>query len=288
MPKFAANISTLYLEMPFLDRIAAAAADGFDAVECQLPYALPAQAITDALRDAGLPLVLFNAPPAGSDAAGIEQAWANGARGIAAIAGREAEFQAGFALALQYAQTLQCPRVHMMAGVLPEGADPAAAREAYVRNLRWAAEQAAQASPGVQVLIEPINGKRDMPGYFLQHQADAHALIEAVGAPNLHLQFDLYHCQIMDGDLAHHLRQAIETGHLGHVQIAGVPSRQEPDLGEVNHAWLLRLLDELAPGAAPGWSGHVGCEYRPARGAVPGGTRDGLGWLHRWREAGRR
>lgn len=289
MPRFAANLSTLYQEMPFLDRIAAACDDGFDAVECQLPYELPASAIAARLRETGLPMVLFNAPPAGTDAAGIAQAWANGARGIAALPGREDEFQAGFALALHYAQALQCPRLHVMSGLLPDGADRAAAQATVIHNLRLACAQAAPL--GIAVLIEPINGRRDMPGYFLQHQADAHALIDAVGAPNLRLQLDLYHCQIMDGDLSHHLRLALETGRLGHVQIAGVPSRNEPDLGEVNHTHLLHLLDEwdaqhaVNAGGAPAasWSGHVGCEYRPARGAVPHGTRDGLGWLRRWR-----
>ncbi|ARU03324.1 hydroxypyruvate isomerase [Comamonas serinivorans] len=284
MPKFAANLSTLYPELPFLDRIAAAAADGFDAVECQLPYDWPAEVLAERLAAAGLPLVLFNAPPAGTDAASIARAWADGARGLAALAtpssGREAEFQAGIALALHYAQVLRCPRIHVMSGLLPSD-QPNTPHDTWVHNLRWAADRAAPL--GIDLLIEPINGKRDMPGYALQHQASAHALIEAVNRPNLRLQLDLYHCQIMDGDLAHHLQHAAARNHLGHVQIAGVPSRHEPDVGEVNFAHLLQLLDALGPEVR--WSGYVGAEYRPARGAVPQGTHDGLGWLRAARSA---
>lgn len=280
MTKFAANLSTLYPDLPFLDRIQAAADDGFDAVECQLPYAVPAEAIAARLSASGLPMVLFNAPPGGVDADSIANAWeVLGMRGLSALPGHEAEFQTGFALALQYAQVLGCPRLHVMAGMSPAGHHPEYVRQTYILNLRWAAEQAAR--QGVDVLIEPINGRRDMPGYLLQHQADAHAVLSAVAMPNARLQLDLYHCQIMDGDLEGHLRQAVGTGRLGHVQIAGSARRTEPDVGEVNHAYLLGLLDELSA-ANPGlhWSGHVGCEYKPARGAQPRGTSEGLGWLH--------
>ena len=279
MTRFAANLSTLYQELPFLDRIQAAADDGFDAVECQLPYAVPAEALAAQLGASGVPLVLFNAPAGGVDTASIAQAWdVQGLRGVAALPGREAEFRAGFALALRYAQTLACPRVHVMAGLAQHTQQPERMRVTYQVNLRWACEQAAPL--GVDVLIEPINGRRDMPGYLLQHQADAHAVMDAVAMPNLRLQLDLYHCQIMDGDLCAHLRQAVESNRLGHVQIAGSAQRSEPDVGEVNHAFVLAQLDQLvAAQPALRWSGHVGAEYKPARGAVPGGTRDGLGWL---------
>ncbi len=275
MPRFAANLSMLYNELPFLDRFAAAAADGFRFVEYLFPYAWPAEQLAGLLQAHGLQQVLFNAPPGGGDQpAAIEAAWAGGTRGTACLPGREAEFQTGVQLALQYARALQCPRVHLMAGLVPAGVARETAHTTYVANLRWAAAQAA--AHGVDVLIEPIN-TRDMPGFFLNLQAQAHAVLAEVGAPNLKVQMDLYHCQIMEGDLAAKLRQYLPTGRVGHVQIAGVPERHEPDVGEINHAYLFKLVDEVS--AACGWQGFVGCEYRPARGAVPGGTSAGLGWL---------
>jgi hydroxypyruvate isomerase len=178
------------------------------------------------------------------------------------------------AQALSYAQVLGCPRIHLMAGLAPAGVARETLQATYEANLAWAAEQAAQ--QGTEVLIEPIN-TRDMPGYFLNHQAEAHRIVQAIGAPNLKVQFDLYHCQIMEGDLATKLRQYLPTGCVGHLQIAGVPLRHEPDLGELNHGYLFEVIDELS--ASHGWDGWIGCEYRPARGAVPGGTSAGLGWL---------
>ena len=156
------------------------------------------------------------------------------------------------------------------AGLLSAGQSRDSLRPVYEANLAWAAEQAAQA--GLDVLIEPIN-TRDMPGFYLNHQAQAHATVQAVGAPNLKVQMDLSHCQVMEGDLAMQLRQYLPTGRVGHLQIAGVPERHEPDLGEVHFPYLFDLLDTL------GYTGHIGCEYRPRRGAVPGGTSDGLGWM---------
>ena len=263
MPQFAANLSMLYQEHAFLDRFAAAAADGFKAVEYLFPYAFSASDIAAQLQQHGLKQVLFNAPPGDWDA---------GERGIACLPGREVEFRQGFAQAMDYAQTLACPRIHVMAGLLPEGHTRDSLREVYQANLAWAAAQAATA--GLDVLIEPIN-TRDMPGFYLNHQAQAHAIVAAVGAPNLKVQMDLYHCQIMEGDLAMKLRQYLPTGQVGHIQIAGVPERHEPDVGEINHDYLFALLDQL------GYAGHVGCEYRAQRGAVPGGTTAGLGWLQR-------
>ncbi len=260
MPQFAANLTMLYQEHAFLDRFEAAAKDGFTAVECLFPYAFAKQDLAACLAAHGLQQVLFNAPPGDWDA---------GERGLACLPRREAEFRAGMATALDYAAALNCPRIHVMAGLLPAGSTPDAIYPTYISNLRWAAQQAA--THGRQVLIEPIN-PRDMPGYYLNHQHVAHQVLADVGAPNLKVQMDLYHCQIVEGDLTMKLRHYLPTGQVGHIQIAGVPQRHEPDLGEINHAYLFALLDELG---YPGW---VGCEYRPAN-ARPGGTSAGLGWL---------
>ena len=257
MPRFAANLSMMYQEHAFLDRFAAAAADGFRAVEFLFPYAHPAAEVAARLRGAGLANVLFNLPPGDWDA---------GERGMAAIPGREAEFAASIGKALDYAAALDCPRLHVMAGIPAPGADRAACRATYVANLRRAAAEAAKA--GRDVLIEPIN-TRDIPGYFLNRQDEAHRIREEVGAPNLKVQLDLYHCQIVEGDLAAKLRRDI--AHVGHIQVAGVPERHEPDRGEVNFPFLFDLVDEL------GYRGWIGCEYRPRAGSTAG-----LGWVRRW------
>ncbi|MFT4192077.1 MAG: hydroxypyruvate isomerase family protein [Comamonas sp.] len=264
MPRFAANLSMLYNEVDFLDRFAAAARDGFQAVEYLFPYAYAPEQLAALLQANGLQQVLFNAPPGD---------WEAGERGIACLPGREAEFQRGIAQAIAYAQALGCPRIHVMAGLVPPGADAAAVRATYVANVRHAARQAAP--HGLQILLEPING-RDMPGFFLSRQDQAHALAAEIGEPNVKVQMDLYHCQIVEGDLAMKIRQYLPTGHVGHIQIAGVPERHEPDVGEINYPYLFALLDTL------GYNGWIGCEYKPARGAVPGGTSDGLGWLRPW------
>jgi len=269
MPRFAANLSMLYNEHAFLDRFAAAAADGFSAVEFLFPYAFEAETLRERLRDHGLQQVLFNAPPGDWDA---------GERGLACLPEREAEFRAGFARALDYAQALACPRVHVMAGIAPPGADPAVLQATYRANLDWAADQAS--GLGCDVLIEPIN-TRDMPGFFLHHQDAAHALVQEIGAPNLKVQFDLYHCQVMEGDVATKLRHYLPTGRVGHIQIAGVPERHEPNAGEVNYDYLFGVIDAVS--AQCGWNGWVGCEYRPALGAVAGATSAGLGWHSAWR-----
>ena len=277
MPKFAANLSMLYNELPFLDRFEAAARDGFQGVECLFPYAWPVQEMAARLQGNGLRQVLLNAPPGGTDAASSVAAWDSALRGTACVLGREAEFRQGVEMALAYAETLDCPRIHLMAGLVPTGVERDAVRATYVTNLRWAAAQAAQAGRGV--LIEPINA-RDMPRYFLNRQDHAHEIVAEVGAPNLQVQMDLYHCQIVEGDVATKLRQYLPTGRVGHIQIAGVPERHEPDSGELNDRYLLGVLDTVA--AQCGWDGWVGCEYRPRRGAVPGGTSDGLGWMARF------
>ena len=264
MPRFAANLSMLYNDVDFLDRFAAAARDGFKAVEYLFPYAYPAQELAARLQANGLQQVLFNAPPGNWDA---------GERGLACLPGREAEFREGIAKAIDYAKALQCPRIHVMAGLVPQGVDAATVRATYISNLRYAAEQAAP--HGIQILLEPING-RDMPGFFLSRQDQAHALIAEIGAANVKVQMDLYHCQIVEGDLAMKVRQYLPTGNVGHFQIAGVPERHEPDVGEINYTYLFKLLDQL------GYDGWIGCEYCPARGGTAHATSDGLGWLKPW------
>ena len=265
MPRFAANLSMLYPELPFLERFAAAAADGFEAVEYLFPYDFAPEVLAERLKAHGLRQVLFNAPPGNWDA---------GERGLACLPGREAEFREGLHRALRYAQALACPRVHVMAGLRPEGVEHEQLQGTYLSNLRWAAGQAA--GHGVDLLIEPIN-TRDIPRFFLNRQDEAHAVVQAVGLPNLKVQMDLYHCQIVEGDVAMKLRRYLPTGRVGHLQIAGVPQRHEPDTGELNHGYLFEVIDEL------GFEGWVGCEYRPAAGATPGGTSAGLGWFKRRR-----
>jgi 2-dehydrotetronate isomerase len=267
MPRFAANLSMLYPEHQFLDRFAAAAADGFTAVEYLFPYAHEAKVLAARLSDHGQQQVLFNGPPGD---------WDRGERGMAALPGREDEFRRSIDLALTYAQALQCPRVHVMAGLAPAGVERARLLATYQANLAWAAQQAASA--GKAVLIEPIN-TRDIPGFVLNRQDEAHRIVQEVGAANLQVQMDLYHCQIVEGDVAMKIRQYLPSGRVGHLQIAGVPERHEPDIGEVNYAYLFNVIDEVS--AACGWSGWVGCEYRPRRGAVAGGTTAGLGWRPR-------
>jgi len=256
----------LYPEIDFLDRFEAAAHDGFKAVEYLFPYAFEAREIRARLDANGLQQVLFNAPPGDWDA---------GERGLACLPGREAEFRDGLLRALDYAQALDCPRIHVMAGLIPEGKEREAVQPTYLDNLRWAAAEAKKA--GRDLLLEPIN-QRDIPRFFLNRQDHAHEIIGLLGADNVKVQMDLYHCQIVEGDVAMKIRKYLPTGRVSHFQIAGVPQRHEPDLGELNHPYLFSVIDEVA--AQCGWQGWVGCEYRPARGAVAGGTSDGLDWLH--------
>jgi hydroxypyruvate isomerase len=257
MPKFAANLTLMYNEHAFPERFAAAAADGFEAVEYLFPYPYAAAELKRRLEAHGLAQVLFNAPPGD---------WEAGDRGIAALPEREDEFKRSIDLALDYARVLGNRRLHVMAGALKPGRERSRCRASYVKNLAYAASQAA--SIGVTVLIEPIN-TRDMPGYFLNRQDEAHAICKEVGAQNLKMQFDMYHCQIVEGDLAAKMRLYLDD--IAHMQIAGVPDRNEPDGGEVNYPYLFALMDEL------GYGGWVGCEYRPRA-----GTSQGLGWLKSW------
>jgi hydroxypyruvate isomerase len=258
MPKFAANLSFMFNEVPLIDRFAAAAQAGFKGVEFLFPYEFEPEVVAGKLRANGLENVLFNLPPGN---------WAAGERGVACLPGRDEEFRAGVAKAVRYAQALGTPRLHAMAGLLPANAERARHRATYVENLRYAAAETAR--HGITLLIEPIN-TRDIPGYFLNTQAEAHAIREEIGASNLKVQMDLYHVQIVEGDIAMKVRKYLP--HVGHIQIAGVPERNEPDTGEINYPYLFRLLDEL------GYDGWLGCEYRPARGTV-----EGLGWMARAR-----
>ncbi|MBP0622717.1 2-oxo-tetronate isomerase [Cupriavidus consociatus] len=254
MPRFAANLSMMYNEHAFLDRFAAAAADGFQAVEYLFPYEHPAAELRARLDANGLTQALFNAPPGD---------WAAGERGLASLPGREAEFRDAVGRALEYASVIGNDRVHVMAGLVPADADSARYRATYLENVAFAAKAAA--AQGVTIVLEPIN-TRDMPGYFLNRQDDAQAICKEVGAANLKVQFDCYHCQIVEGDIAMKLRRDMPG--IGHIQIAGVPERHEPDLGELNYPYLFDLIDTL------GYQGWIGCEYRPRA-----GTSEGLGWL---------
>ena len=263
MLKFAANLSWLYTELPFLDRFAAAARDGFKGVECLLPHEHPTAEIQARLRDLGLELALFNAAPGN---------WAAGERGLACLDGREADFQHSITSALALAGTLGCPRVHVMAGLSEAGIAGHGAWSRYEHRMAWAAKQAQAAN--VTLLIEPIN-TRDMPGYLLSDQARAHGLVERIGFKHLKVQMDLYHCQIVEGDITTRLRRWLPTGQVGHLQIAAVPDRGEPDQGELHYPHVFAELRRL------GWQGWIGCEYKPRK-AGDGGTTAGLGWLSAW------
>ncbi len=259
MPRFAANLTMMYTEHAFLDRFAAAARDGFTAVEFLFPYEHPAATIAALLKQNGLQQVLFNSPPGD---------WKAGERGCTALPGREAEFREGFERALEYAAALSCPRIHCMAGLVSAGADRAQMRETYLSNLAWAADKAAAAS--VNVLVEPI-ANRNIPGFFINLQEEAHAILAEIGKPNLQVLMDLFHCQVAEGDLAMRIRKYLAApSRVGHFQVAGVPERHEPDTGEVRYEYLFNLIDEL------GYDGWIGCEYSPK-----GGTSEGLGWLRK-------
>lgn len=278
MPRLAANLSMLYPELPFLDRFEAAANDGFAAVEYLFPYAYPVAELQARLRGNGLTQVLFNTPPGGLDPALCHEAWAAGARGSACVPGQQAAFRAGVEAALRCAQALQCPRVHVMVGLRAPEVSAEQAETTLLENLLWASK-AAQGS-GCELLIEPIN-PRSVPGFFLNRQDHAHRLVQTVNAQtglnHLKVQMDLFHCQIVEGDLSHKLKTWLPTGQVGHIQIADAPDRHEPGTGEIHWPHLFALIDELTLAGAP-WSGWLGCEYTPAD-SSPGGTTRGLrGW----------
>lgn len=256
MPRFCANLSLMFTEHPFVERWGAAARAGFAGVECHFPYAVPAGELAAELRTHRLEQVLFNLPPGD---------WAAGERGIACLPDRIDEFEAGVAQATRYARELDCRRINCLAGIAPADADRAELLSVMERNLRFAARTLAGA--GIELMVEPIN-TRDMPGFLLNRSAETLALIERVGEPNVKLQYDVYHMQVMEGDIARTLER--ELARIGHVQIADNPGRHEPGTGEINYPFLFDWLDRI------GYAGWVSAEYIPA-----GDTVDGLGWMPR-------
>ncbi|MGV0975049.1 MAG: 2-oxo-tetronate isomerase [Azonexus sp.] len=255
MPKFAANLSFLFTEVPFAERFARAAAAGFTGVEYLFPYEYPASDIAHWLRANDLEQVLFNLAPGD---------WAAGERGLACLPQRQADFAESVEQALDYAVVLDCERVHCLAGLRPAGVGEAELEAIYIANLQFAADRFA--TIGATVMIEPINSRIDMPGYWLDDVAKGFRLLDAVDRSNIKLQYDIYHAQIIAGDLARTLEANIHR--IGHIQIADNPGRHEPGTGEINYPFLFDLLDRL------GYDGWVGCEYRPLT-----TTEAGLGWL---------
>jgi hydroxypyruvate isomerase len=253
MPRFAANLTMLFTELPFMQRFEAAAKADFKAVEYLFPYAFDKKDLASALRANGLTQVLHNLP-AGN--------WDSGERGIACHPDRVSEFREGVGMAIDYATALGCPQVNCLLGKLPQDVGPADAYKVAVENLRFAAKELQGA--GIRLLIEPIN-HFDIPGFFLTRTGQALALIEEVGSPNLLLQYDIYHAQRMEGELGATLSKNI--GRIGHIQLADNPGRGEPGTGEINYPWLFKHIDSL------GYDGWIGCEYKPR-----GATADGLHW----------
>jgi hydroxypyruvate isomerase len=253
MPKFAANLTMLYNEYPFLDRFAAARADGFAAVEFLFPYAYPKEQIAETLQQIGLKQVLHNLP-AGN--------WEAGERGIACLTDRTGEFQDGVGRAIEYATALACPQVNCLTGISPPGADPDRVRATLVQNLRFAADKLEAA--GIRLLIEPINDK-DIPGFWLNFADQAVALIDEVGSKNVFVQYDLYHQQRMSGELAATFQRLKDR--IAHIQVADNPGRNEPGTGEINYPFLFDQLDRAR------YVGWIGCEYKPKTTASAG-----LGW----------
>lgn len=261
MPRFAANLSMMFTEVDFLDRFAAAARAGFEAVEFLFPYEFPADEIRQRLDEHQLVQALFNLPPGD---------WAAGERGIACLAGREREFTASVETALRYADVLDCPKLHVMAGI-PADPQDGTGLELYIENVRLAADQAAES--GRLILLEPLN-RYSMPGYLISSIAETLPIIAQVDRPNVKLQLDLFHAQLSGGDIGHTIELLGAEG-IGHVQLASVPDRHEPDRGELYYPYVLDALDRV------GYDGWVGCEYNPA-----GDTVAGLGWLDDYRNAG--
>ena len=257
MPRFAANLTMLFNEVPFLDRFQAAAEAGFEGVEYLFPYDFEAEELAHRLQRHGLKQVLHNLP-AGD--------WAAGERGIGCLPGREEEFRDGVARAIRYATALECPLVNCLAGLTPANADPQQLEATFVSNLRYAAAELKNA--GIGLLIEPIN-VRDIPGFFLTGTKQARRIIEAVGSDNLFIQYDIYHMQIMEGDLARTIEANLDL--IPHIQLADNPGRNEPGTGEINFDFLFRHLDEL------GYAGWIGCEYKPKTTAS-----EGLDWCAPW------
>ena len=253
MPRLAANVSTLFTEAPFLERFAAAARAGFSAVEYQYPYEWQPRDIAVAARDAGVEVVLHNMPPGDAQ---------RGERGTACLTGREQRFREDLERAIEYARLARCPNLHLMAGVVPAGADRAALHATYVANLRHAAQRLAR--EGMRALIEPLS-ERTVANCFLRSSAQAAQVLDQVGAENVLLQYDLFHMQLMEGNLALTIERLLPR--IGHLQIADVPGRNEPGTGEINFEFLFGHVERL------GYGGWIGCEYNPL-----GDTVEGLKW----------
>ena len=256
MPKFAANLTMLFNEVPFLDRFERAAKAGFEAVEFLFPYAFKAEDIKQRLDANGLKLVLHNLP-AGD--------WDSGDRGIGCHPDRTEEFRAGVAKGIEYARVLGVPQLNCLAGKVPAGVNAEVLRNTFVDNLKFAAAELRQA--GLKLLIEPIN-TFDIPGFYLTGTAQAVAVLAEVGADNAFVQYDIYHAQRMEGELAATVQKHLQ--HIGHIQLADNPGRNEPGTGEINYAFLFAHLDRI------GYKGWIGCEYQPAA-----GTEAGLAWRQR-------
>jgi hydroxypyruvate isomerase len=254
MPKFAANLTMLWNELPFLDRFEAAGRAGFAGVEYLFPYDFDKAELAARLDRYQLTQVLHNLP-AGN--------WAGGERGIAILPERVSEFREGVAKAIDYAGTLGCKQINCLAGIAPKEAATERLRETFVANVAYAAD--ALRAAGIKLLIEPVN-TRDIPGFFLNRTRDALAIIDEIGSDNIFVQYDVYHMQIMEGDLA----RTIETNlaRIAHIQLADNPGRGEPGTGEINYPFLFGKLDGL------GYQGWIGCEYKPAT-----TTGEGLGWF---------
>jgi hydroxypyruvate isomerase len=255
--RLAANLSMMFNEVPFLDRFEAAARAGFKGVEYLFPYEHPAAELRSRLQANGLEQVLFNGPPGD---------WAGGERGTASLPGRQAEFRDGVKRALDYAGVLGNKLVHVMAGIPGKDVPQATAGALYAANLAWAAEQAQAA--GVRIVIEPIN-HRDMPGFYLNTMAQGAAIVEAIGRDRIGLQFDVYHCQVTEGDVTKRMEALLPV--IAHMQVADVPARNEPGTGEIGWEFVFQRIESLA------YAGWVGCEYRPA-----GDTVAGLRWRERF------
>ena len=254
MPKFAANLSMLFNEVDFLDRFKAAADAGFEGVEYLFPYAFEKDALVEQLQKHGLTQVLHNLP-AGD--------WETGERGIACHPDRVSEFQEGVGRAIDYGTALGCKQINCLAGIAPDGVADDMLRATFVSNLRFAAPRLKQA--GMRMLIEPIN-TYDIPGFYLNRTDQAIGILDEVGSDNLFVQYDIYHAQRMEGELAKTIEKYLPR--IAHIQLADNPGRHEPGTGEINYAWLFRFIDKT------GYDGWIGCEYKPAA-----ETRAGLGWI---------
>lgn len=254
MPKFAANLTMLFNEVDFIQRFKAAADAGFKGVEYLFPYDFDKNTLAEELQKHGLTQVLHNLP-AGD--------WAGGERGIACLPDRVSEFQEGVGRAIEYATALNCKQVNCLSGIAPQGVDADKVKQVFVDNIRFAADKLKDA--GIRLLVEPVN-TFDIPGFYVNRTEQAIALLDEVGSDNVYLQYDIYHAQRMEGELANTIQKHLAR--IAHIQLADNPGRNEPGTGEINYEWLFKFIDKI------GYDGWIGCEYKPAA-----ATTDGLGWI---------